>query len=249
MNAMIIRADGLEKHFGKKHVLNGVSFDLPSGGIHGLLGRNGVGKSTLLQIVAGQLKSSGGAVEVFGLAPFDNAEVMDRVALTGVDVTYPASWSGKDILKGAQLRYPNWDDGLARRLIDDFDLDEALGTTYSKMSRGQRAMVGNIVGIASGAELTLLDEPYVGLDVHNTNVFYRHLLDVAEDGRTFVMATHHIEEASKILSSALVLGRDGKVSAHVTADDADAHAERLDLSNPLRPVDFGDVIEHLLEVS
>ena len=38
MNAMIIRADGLEKHFGKKHVLNGVSFDLPSGGIHGLLG-------------------------------------------------------------------------------------------------------------------------------------------------------------------------------------------------------------------
>lgn len=249
MNAMIVRADGLEKHFGKKHVLNGVSFDLPSGGIHGLLGRNGVGKSTLLQIVAGQLKSSGGAVEVFDMQPFDNAAVMDRVALTGVDVGYPASWSGKDILKGAQLRYPKWDDGLARRLIDDFDLDEALGTTYSKMSRGQRAMVGNIVGIASGAELTLLDEPYVGLDVHNTNVFYRHLLDVAEGGRTFVMATHHIEEASKILSSALVLGRDGKVSAHVAADDADAHAERLGLHNPLRPVDFGDVIEHLLEVS
>ena len=84
-------------------------------------------------------------------------------------------------------------------------------------------MVGIVIGLASGAELTLLDEPYVGLDVHNTSVFYRHLLAHAESERCFVMATHHIDDAAKILDSALVLGRQGSVDKHLRAEDADGY--------------------------
>ena len=84
-------------------------------------------------------------------------------------------------------------------------------------------MIGIVVGLASGAELTLLDEPYVGLDVHNTSVFYRHLLELAESQRCFMMATHHIEDAAKILDSALVLGRQGSVDRHLLAEDADGY--------------------------
>lgn len=245
----LVMSDQLEKNFRKKPVLTGVSFCLPEGGVHGLLGRNGVGKSTLLRIIAGQLKRSAGAITVFGQAPFDRADVMDRVCLAGVDVAYPDGWSGEDILSAAALRYPNWDEAFAQQLRGDFELDAALSTQYSKMSRGQRAMIGIIVGFASGSELTLLDEPYVGLDVHNTKVFYRHLLEQSAGQRTFVLATHHIEEAAKILDSALVLGRDGTVSAHVQAEDAEQLIADYGLQDPLRPVDFGDVIEHLLEVS
>ena len=218
---VVVHTRDLTRSFGKKPVLNGIDLNFGPG-IHGLLGRNGVGKSTLLSIIGGQLKPSGGQVEVFGETPFDNARAMDRTALTGVDTSYP-TWSVANVFKGAALRYPHWDQTIADTLIADFSLDGALSTPYGGLSRGQRAMVAIIVGLASGTELLLLDEPYVGLDLHNTDVFYRHLLEQADSGRTIIMATHHIEDAAKVLDTAAILGRDGQIAAHVNADDADEY--------------------------
>ncbi|AQQ16295.1 ABC-type transporter ATP-binding protein EcsA [Corynebacterium glaucum] len=265
---VVVHTRDLTRSFGKKPVLNGIDLNFGPG-IHGLLGRNGVGKSTLLSIIGGQLKPSGGQVEVFGETPFDNARAMDRTALTGVDTSYP-TWSVANVFKGAALRYPHWDQTIADTLIADFSLDGALSTPYGGLSRGQRAMVAIIVGLASGTELLLLDEPYVGLDLHNTDVFYRHLLEQADSGRTIIMATHHIEDAAKVLDTAAILGRDGRVAAHVSADDADeyvlvasasegatlsrnlmtqADAKDLGQSARVTAAGFDDLIEHYLEVS
>ncbi|WP_257159202.1 ATP-binding cassette domain-containing protein [Corynebacterium cystitidis] len=220
----MITTTDLTKSYKNKDVLTGVTFHLEQGGIHGLLGRNGVGKSTLLGILAGQIKADGGTAEVMGYAPFDNAELMDEVVLAGVDTPYPAAWSAQAILQAAALRYPRWDEQGANRLAGDFALEGMLDTKYSALSRGQKAMLGIIVGLASGAPLTLLDEPYVGLDTHNRRVFYQHLLEMSNSGRTFIMATHHIHESAKVLDSFIVLGRDGKVARHVdVADVADEY--------------------------
>ncbi len=251
---MTIHTSQLTRTFGTQNVLNGVDLDLGPG-IHGLLGRNGVGKSTLLRIIAGQLKPTSGTVEVFGQRPFDNARVMDRTCLTGVDTAYPGSWSGADVIKGARLRYRPWDQQLADALTADFAMDQALETRYGKLSRGQRAMVAIVIGLAAGTDLLLLDEPYVGLDTHNTDVFYRHLLAQAGTGRTIVMATHHIEDAAKVLDTAVVLGREGTVAKQCAPEDADAFAvaggELLpidDATRHARPARFDDLIEHYLEV-
>ena len=252
---MTIHTSGLTRSFGTTDVLNGVDLDLGPG-IHGLLGRNGVGKSTLLRIVAGQLKPTSGTVEVFGQRPFDSAYVMDNPCLTGVDTAYPGSWSGADVIKGARLRYRTWDQAIADNLIADFALDSALSTRYEKLSRGQRAMVAIVIGLASGTKLLLLDEPYVGLDTHNTSVFYRHLLAQADSGRMIVMATHHIDDAAKVLDSAVILGRDGVVAKQCAPADADGYAvagpELVpidDAPRHARAAKFDDLIEHVLEVS
>lgn len=250
---MTISTRDLTRSFKKKEVLTGVDLDLGPG-IHGLLGRNGVGKSTLLSIIGGQMKPTSGTVEVFGEHPFDNARVMDRTCLTGVDTAYPGAWSAANVLKGASLRYPNWDQPFADALAADFNLD--LTTSYSNLSRGQRAMIAIVIGLASRTELLLLDEPYVGLDTHNTTVFYRHLLSQGETGRTVVMATHHIEDAAKVLDSAAILGRDGRIAARILPDDADGYAVAGPELVPLnaaprhaRPARFDDLIAHALEVS
>ena len=251
---MTIRTRDLTRRFRAKEVLTGVDLDLGPG-IHGLLGRNGVGKSTLLRIVAGQLKPTSGTVEVFGQRPFDNAFVMDNTCLTGVDTAYPGTWSGADVIKGARLRYRTWNQQLASDLTADFAMDQALETRYEKLSRGQRAMVAIVIGLASGTDLLLLDEPYVGLDTHNTDVFYRHLLAQAETGRTIVMATHHIEDAAKVLDTAVILGREGAVAKQCAPEVADAFAvvggELLSIDaapRHARPARFDDLIEHYLEV-
>jgi len=251
---MTIHTRDLTRRFGSKEVLTGVDLDLGPG-IHGLLGRNGVGKSTLLRIVAGQLKPTSGTVEVFGQRSFDNAFVMDNTCLTGVDTAYPGTWSGADVIKGARLRYRTWNQQLASELTADFAMDQALETRYEKLSRGQRAMVAIVIGLASGTDLLLLDEPYVGLDTHNTDVFYRHLLAQAETGRTIVMATHHIDDAAKVLDTAVILGREGVVAKQCAPEDADSFAvaggELLPIdaaSRHARPAHFDDLIEHYLEV-
>ena len=251
---MTIHTRDLTRSFGSKDVLTGVDLDLGPG-IHGLLGRNGVGKSTLLRILSGQLKPSSGTVEVLGVRPFDNAFVMDNTCLTGVDTANPGSWSGADVIKGARLRYPTWDERLAREITAGFAMDEALETRYEKLSRGQRAMVAIVIGLAAGTDLLLLDEPYVGLDTHNTDVFYRYLLAQADTGRTIVMATHHIEDAAKVLDTAVVLGREGVVVKQCAPEDADAFAvaggELLpidDAPRHARPARFDDLIERYLEV-
>ncbi|WP_296146876.1 ATP-binding cassette domain-containing protein [uncultured Corynebacterium sp.] len=252
---MTIHVSGLAHSFGKKDVLQGVDLDFGPG-IHGLLGRNGVGKSTLLKIIGGQLKPEAGTVEVFGQRPFDNARVMDNTCLTGVDTAYPDTWSGKDVIKGARLRYRTWNQAFADELVADFDMGGALSTRYGQLSRGQRAMVAIIIGLASGTELLLLDEPYVGLDTHNTGVFYRHLLAQADTGRTIVMATHHIDDAAKVLDDAVILGREGVVVKRCAPEDADALAVagpelvRIDdAPRHARAATFDDLIEHYLEVS
>ena len=251
---MTIHTRDLTRRFRSKEVLTGVDLDLGPG-IHGLLGRNGVGKSTLLRIAAGQLKPTSGTVEVFGVRPFDNAFVMDNTCLTGVDTAYPGAWSGADVIKGARLRYRTWNQQLASDLTANFAMDQALETRYEKLSRGQRAMVAIVIGLASGTDLLLLDEPYVGLDTHNTDVFYRHLLAQAETGRTIVMATHHIDDAAKVLDTAVILGREGAVVKQCAPEVADAFAvvggELLpidDAPRHARPARFDDLIEHYLEV-
>ena len=138
---MTIHTRDLTRSFGYKIVLAGVDLDLGPG-IHGLLGRNGVGKSTLLRILSGQLKPTSGTVEVFGVRPFDNAFVMDNTCLTGVDTAYPGTWSGADVIKGARLRYRTWDQQLADALTADFAMDQAclLYTSPSPRDRTRSRM-------------------------------------------------------------------------------------------------------------
>lgn len=216
----IVAARELTKSFRGKKVLRGLDFQLAEGRIHGLLGRNGTGKSTLLSILAGQVPHTGGGMEVFNQAPFDNAHVMGRIVYAGIDVPFPAGWSPDIVFEAAAQRYPGWHQPTADALIADFALD--VRTRYAKLSRGQRSMVGIIVGLAARAPLTLLDEPYLGLDVHNRSVFYTALLkEMDACPRTVVLATHHIEESAKLLDTFLILGRDGLIHHHLDAGDLD----------------------------
>lgn len=216
----VVTARGLTKNYKNKKVLSGIDVELAEGELHGLLGRNGTGKSTLLSLLAGQIPHSAGELSVFDQHPFDNPAVMDRVVYSGVDVPFPAGWHPTTIFAAAAQRYPHWNQATADELIAEFALDT--GTGYARLSRGQRSMVGIIIGLAARAPLTLLDEPYLGLDVHNRGIFYSALLrEIIDCPRTVVLATHHIEESAKLLDTFLILGRDGRLHHQIEAAQLD----------------------------
>lgn len=177
-----------------------LDFTLERGLTHGLVGANGVGKTTLLRMIAGQHPSSG--LTVFGHAPFDLRYVMDRTILMGIDNPLPDGWNMKKLFSLGRARWATWDQARCDELVSRFELPL---TNYSSLSRGQKSAAGVIMAIASGCELVLLDEPYLGLDVQRRQVFFDVLRE--EHGRTVVLSTHHLDEVAGYLDTVLLLGR------------------------------------------
>ncbi|WP_145942063.1 ATP-binding cassette domain-containing protein [Corynebacterium glyciniphilum] len=209
----------VKKRYGTSLALDGVTCDIPQGRVHGLVGPNGAGKTTLLRALAGQIPVEG-EVMLGGEPVRDNQPVLDRIILAGADVPYPGQMKVRTLLALAAARWGTWDSAYARRLQHIFRLD--LEVRFDALSRGQKTLVGVVMGLAARTEMTLLDEPYLGLDVQNRDILYRELLDEidrdAEGARTFIISTHQVEDASLLLDSVIFID-DGRITEVIDVDD------------------------------
>lgn len=200
----IVEVENLTKRFGSITAVDDASFAVQENSICGLLGRNGAGKTTLMQLITGQEFASSGTMRVFGESPVENAAVLSRTCFVKESQTYPEGFSGKHVLKAASWAFPEWDEALARDLVEEFDVP--LNRRIKKLSRGQRSAIGVVVGIASRAELTIFDEPYAGLDAVARQAFYDRLLrDYSSRPRTVIMSTHLIDEVADLLDHVVVI--------------------------------------------
>ncbi|MBG6239635.1 ABC-2 type transport system ATP-binding protein [Mycetocola sp. CAN_C7] len=200
----VISVRGLTKRFGKVTAVNQASFDIERHSITGLLGRNGAGKTTIMQVLTGQDFATSGDVRVFGERPAENARVLRQMSFIKESQRYPDDFQPKHVFASAPWFFENWDADFASRLIDEFRLPVA--RRIKKLSRGQLSAVGVIVGLASRAPLTFFDGPYLGLDAVARQLFYDRLLeDYAQHPRTVVLSTHLIDEVSQLLEHVLVI--------------------------------------------
>ena len=174
-------------------------FTFDDGLTHGLVGPNGIGKTTLLRKIAGQL--GGSSIKVDGDKPYDNEKVLNKVVLMGIDNPLPAGWNMKKVFTVCSLRWPTWSKTRAAELVERFELPMK---NYSGLSRGQKSAASFIVAVASGVPYMLLDEPYLGLDAAKREVFYEVLRE--EHGRTIIVSTHHLNELSGLLDTVALMG-------------------------------------------
>lgn len=176
-----------------------LNFELASKLTHGLVGANVVGKTTLLRMMAGQFPSQG--LRVFGEDPFDNQRVMDRTILMGIDNPLFDGWNVKKLFWIGQARWKTWNQDRADELVDAFELPVQ---NYFSLSRAQKSAMGFIFAVASGCELMLLDEPYLGLDVKRRQIFFD-IMREEQGTRTVVVSTHHLSEIEGYLDTILLL--------------------------------------------
>lgn len=217
MTRTVVRVSGLTKRYGSFTAVDSVDFALEENRIYGLLGRNGAGKTTVMQMLTGQLFPDGGELDVFGRAPAEHADVLRRMCFIAESQRYPDSFKPVHVFKAAPWFFEHWDAEFAERLIHDFRLP--LNRYVKKLSRGQLSAVGVIVGLASRAPLTFFDEPYLGLDAVARQIFYDRLLeDYAEHPRTIVLSTHLIDEVANLLEHLLVIDQ-GRILLDRNADD------------------------------
>jgi ABC-2 type transport system ATP-binding protein len=212
----VVEVADLSKKFGKFTAVDDVSFRIEENTIYGLLGRNGAGKTTMMQLLTGQQFASSGSVNVFGESPVENATVLSNICFIKESQAYPDDFKPKHVFESAPWFFQNWDAEFADRLIADFRLP--VNRRIKKLSRGQVSAVGIVVGLASHAPLTFFDEPYLGLDAVARQIFYDRLLeDFGEHPRTVILSTHLIDEVSALLEHVLVID-EGKLIIDENAD-------------------------------
>jgi ABC-2 type transport system ATP-binding protein len=209
----VIECNNLTKRYTGKNVLNEMSFSIEENTITGLIGRNGVGKTTLLKIIAGFIKETSGEIRIFGEKPFNSLNVSVNSIFVDDAMSIPPALQLKDVLDAAGKFYPNWNATLANRLFDYFSFEP--WQYHNRLSKGKTSTFNAIIGLAARCPLTIFDEPTTGMDEAAQRDFYRALLkDYIAHPRTVILSSHHIEEMEDILEDILLL-KGGKAFLHL----------------------------------
>ncbi|HKV01827.1 MAG TPA: ATP-binding cassette domain-containing protein, partial [Ktedonobacteraceae bacterium] len=130
----VVEVRNLTKSYGSVLAVNQVSFSIEAGKIYGLLGRNGAGKTTIMQIITAQLFATSGEVKVFGEHPYENSRVLSQICFVKDSQKYPNNYRVIDVLHQAAFFFPHWDREYAFALIEDFRLP--LKRRMKALSRG-----------------------------------------------------------------------------------------------------------------
>ena len=205
---MMIKLNSVTKKYGKQLVLDGISLDFENPeGVYGVLGRNGVGKTTLMKMIFNMIPNYKGEILVNGENIKNNEELLKQIVYVGGEVNkHNGLFQGKikDLLKAYNMMYDSFDREYAETMLESFDIK--LKNKFTKLSTGNKTLVQNTLGLATRAPITILDEPTNGLDSVNRQNFFRFMMeDYAKNPRLFMLSTHLIQEVENYLTDVVIL--------------------------------------------
>jgi ABC-2 type transport system ATP-binding protein len=215
----------LSKNYNTNRVLNNINLTIEENKIVGLIGRNGVGKTTLLKICAGHLLPTKGEVKVYDEFVFNNLKVLSNLVFIGNEMPYDKFMKLSDIMQLGKDFYENWDQTVADEILKQFDLKGSL--KYGDLSTGMKTQFNIVMGLSTRAKLTIFDEPTQGLDIAVRKKLYELILnEYMEFPRTIVLSSHLLSEIENILEEVVFMNK-GEVLLHKSIEEMQAYAMYL----------------------
>ena len=213
----LISIKGLNKSYGKKHVVNDVNLTVHAGQIVGLVGPNGAGKTTCLQALLG-LTDFHGDINILGHHPRKDREKMLNDVAYISDVAILPKWlKVSQALTYMSEIHPNFDIEKAREFLAKTNI--LLNDKVKALSKGMVTQLHLALVLAVDAKVLVLDEPTLGLDILTRRQFYTHLLeDFYTEDKCIVITTHQIEEIEHILTDVAFI-QEGKIVLSQSAED------------------------------
>jgi ABC-2 type transport system ATP-binding protein len=211
---VLLRLTGLRKRYGKRIVLDGLSFEVRRGEVFGLLGPNGCGKSTAIHVVAGLLAADAGAVEIAAPAPGATAgpptgrETLRRIGWCPQEIALYRDLSARENLEFFGRLHGLAGAALRRRaddLIERFALAQHAGRRLATLSGGWQQRVHIAAAMVHAPELLILDEPTSAVDLQARHALWDLIGGLARDGVTLLLTTHQLDEAERLCSRVAIV--------------------------------------------
>ena len=209
-----IELKNLTKYYKDTKALEDVTLTIEYGRIYGLLGRNGAGKSTMVNLISNRIFPTSGEIYVDGEPSIENDKALRKIFTMSEHNLLPVDKKFRDSVKIVKMFYPELDEQYAFALADKFELEKKL----MGLSTGYSSIAKLIIALASGADYIFFDEPVLGLDANHRELFYKELIDrYANTGSTFIISTHLIDECASLIEKAIIIDK-GRL---ITADDTE----------------------------
>ncbi|MFC1706362.1 LPS export ABC transporter ATP-binding protein [Planctomycetota bacterium] len=220
----LLEVSGLEKTFGRRTVVRGVSFHVDRGEVVGLLGRNGAGKTTTFRMTVGLEQPDAGAVR------FDGREVtrlpMYRRARLGMGYLSqePSVFKFMTVEDNILAILERWERGRKAQaerleeLIADFGLDHVRTSRAYSLSGGERRRLEIARALVTNPSLILLDEPFSGIDPIAVNDIQGLVLDLKSKGIGVLLTDHNVRETLSTTNRAYII-LDGQILVSGTPDE------------------------------
>lgn len=197
-------------------VLTNISLSLDKGHIHGLLGCNGIGKTTLLKLICGIMRPQRGEVRVAGIDPFNrDVAVMSELMIIPEEFDLP-NISLERYAAVTSPFYPKFDKGQMMGYCQEFHVNPA--ERLHSMSMGQRKKAYIAFALACNVNMLLLDEPTNGLDIPSKSTFRRLLAGYVNEERMVLISTHQVADVDQLLDSIVILDEQGVVLNATTSE-------------------------------
>jgi ABC-2 type transport system ATP-binding protein len=199
-SAQAIRVQGLEKSYKKLRALRGVDFDVARGSIFALLGSNGAGKTTVVNILSTLLKPDAGTASVNGFdVATQGADVRESISLTGQFAAVDEILTGREnLVLAARLRHLKGAGQIADDLLARFQLTDAAQRRVSTYSGGMRRRLDVAMSLTGNPPVIFLDEPTTGLDPQGRIEVWQAVRELAGRGTTVLLTTQYLDEAEQL---------------------------------------------------
>lgn len=199
-----------------RRVLSNISLTMGEGHIHGLLGCNGIGKTTLLKLVCGIMRPQSGEVRVDGVNPAERrASMFSDMMIIPEEFDLP-NISLERYAAITSPFYPNFDKGQMFHYCEELHVNPA--ERLHSMSMGQRKKAYIAFALACNVKMLLMDEPTNGLDIPSKSVFRRLLAGYIDEQRMVVISTHQVADVDQLLDSIVILDEQGVVLNATTSE-------------------------------
>lgn len=203
-----IEVKDLTKSLGGRLVVDKITFRVEKGEVFGLLGHNGAGKSTTIDLLLGLKKPDCGVATIFGLNPTANRKaVFERVGVQLQSSNYQNNIRVDELCQEMSALYEKPED--YRRLLKTFSLEKFEKSQVNKLSGGEKQRLSVALALIGNPEIVFLDELTTGLDTAARREVWGHLKELKSKGTTIFLTTHYMEEAES-LCDRIFLIKDGK---------------------------------------
>ena len=211
MSENIIDIRNISKSFAGRKVVDGLSLSVAQGEVFGLLGHNGAGKSTTIEMILGIKKPDEGKALILGKdAAASRKEVFEKVGVHLQSSAYQAAIKVGEICEEFASLYNEPAD--YRNLLEQFGLLSLIKSPVMKLSGGERQKLSVVLALIGSPEIVFLDELTTGLDVAARREVWKTLKELKARGMTIFLTTHYMEEAENLCDRICLIKNGSKIT-------------------------------------